>query len=89
MLAPEKALIIVDEPEGYLHESIINKLWDILEKLRSDCVFIYLTHDLTFASSRRGNKFWMKNFTYPDNWEIVTITENEIPESLLMEILGS
>lgn len=89
LLAPEKALIIVDEPEGYLHESIINKLWDILEKLRSDCVFIYLTHDLTFASSRRGNKFWMKNFTYPDNWEIVTITENEIPESLLMEILGS
>lgn len=89
LLAPYSSLIIVDEPEGYLHEAIINKLWDMLEYLRNDCVFIYLTHDLHFAASRRAMKFWLKDFHYPDNWEILPIEVNDIPESLLMEILGS
>jgi predicted ATPase len=40
-LAPTNSRIIVDEPEGYLHESIVNKLWDRLEEYRSDCIFIY------------------------------------------------
>lgn len=89
LLAPHNSLIIVDEPEGYLHEAIINKLWDKLEYLRNDCVFIYLTHDLHFAASRRAMKFWLRDFHYPDNWEILPIEDNDIPESLLMEILGS
>ncbi|MCH3993748.1 MAG: DUF4435 domain-containing protein [Prevotella sp.] len=88
-LAPTNSRIIVDEPEGYLHESIVNKLWDRLEKYRSDCTFIYLTHDLKFASSRRALKFWMKKFIYPNRWEVSPILENVIPEPLLMEILGS
>lgn len=89
LLAPYSSLIIVDEPEGYLHEAIINKLWDKLEYLRNDCVFIYLTHDLHFAASRRAMKFWLRDFHYPDNWQILPIEANDIPESLLMEILGS
>lgn len=89
LLAPYSSLIIVDEPEGYLHEAIINKLWDMLEYLRNDCVFIYLTHDLHFATSRRAMKYWLRDFHYPDNWEILPIEVNDIPESLLMEILGS
>lgn len=89
LLAPKNSLIIVDEPEGYLHESIINKLWDELEHERRDCVFIYLTHDLKFAASRRCHKFWMKSFEHPDTWVIEPIPQNEIPEELMMEILGS
>ena len=89
LLAPYSSLIIVDEPEGYLHEAIINKLWDKLEYLRNDCVFIYLTHDLHFAASRRAMKFWLRDFHYPDNWQLLPIEANDIPESLLMEILGS
>lgn len=89
LLAPYKALIVVDEPEGYLHEAIVNKLWDKLEYLRNDCTFIYLTHDLHFASSRRALKFWMRDFHYPDIWDIRPIEDNDIPQQLLMEILGS
>lgn len=89
LLAPKNSLIIVDEPEGYLHESIINKLWDELEEERQDCVFIYLTHDLKFAASRRCKKFWMKSFIYPDSWKIEPIPQNDIPEELMMEVLGS
>lgn len=88
--APENSFIIIDEPELFLHKTIINKLWDRLEIERKDCLFIYLTHDLDFASSRKtAKKLWIKSYTYPDNWEIESIPENLIPENLILELLGS
>lgn len=88
--APESGFVIVDEPEMYLHKTILHKLWDILEKERKDCIFIYLTHDLEFATSRTtAKKVWIKSFTYPASWEIEEIPNNELPTPLLMELLGS
>lgn len=88
--APVQGFIVVDEPEMYLHKTILKKLWDILESQRSDCLFIYLTHDLDFASSRTtAKKIWIKSFTHPDKWEIEDIPTDQIPESLLFELLGS
>ncbi len=88
--APASGFIIVDEPEMYLHKTILKKLWDILEKERQDCIFIYLTHDLDFATSRTtAKKVWIRSFTHPNNWEIENIPDNELPESLLLELLGS
>lgn len=89
MLAPKNGLIIVDEPEMYLHRTVIDKLWNRLEKERGDCIFIYMTHDLQFATSRIGVKSWIKSYEYPSTWDIQVIDENEIPEQLLMELLGS
>ncbi len=88
--APPNGFIVVDEPEMYLHKTILKKLWDILEVERNDCLFIYLTHDLDFATSRTtAKKIWIKSFTYPDSWEIKDIPTDEIPETLLFELLGS
>jgi ABC-type cobalamin/Fe3+-siderophores transport system ATPase subunit len=88
--APESGFVIIDEPEMYLHKTILKKLWDILEQERKDCIFIYLTHDLDFATSRTAaKKIWIKSYTYPDNWDIEDIPENDLPESLLLELLGS
>ncbi len=89
LLAPEKALIIIDEPEMYLHKTIVDKLWNKLELERQDCVFLYLTHDLQFAASRNGRKAWIRSFEYPSKWTIDNIDENEIPEELLLKLLGS
>lgn len=90
LLAPNDGFIVIDEPEMYLHKTILKKLWNILEQERRDCIFIYLTHDLDFATSRiNAKKIWIKSFTHPDKWEIEAIPENEIPESLLLELLGS
>lgn len=89
LLSPENALIIIDEPEMYLHKSIVNKLWDNLESERNDCIFVYLTHDLDFASSRSAYKYWIKDFIFPNKWHIEKLPENEIPENLLMKLLGS
>ena len=88
--APNDGFIVIDEPEMYLHKTILKKLWDILENERSDCLFIYLTHDLDFATSRTtAKKIWIKSFEHPDNWEIEDIPNEEIPESLMLELLGS
>ena len=89
VLAPKDGFIIIDEPELYLHRAIVDKLWNQLELERQDCIFIYLTHDLDFASNRIANKFWIKLFQYPEKWVIEPIPENEIPQNLLMELLGS
>lgn len=89
MQAPENGLIIVDEPEIFLHRTVVDKLWNKLEKERNDCTFIYMTHDLQFATSRVGVKCWIKSYEYPSKWDIQIIDNNEIPEQLLMELLGS
>ncbi|MBS0646947.1 MAG: ATP-binding protein [Verrucomicrobia bacterium] len=88
--APKDGFIVVDEPEMYLHKTILKKLWDLLEAKRPDCIFIYLTHDLDFATSRTtAKKIWIKSFTHPDRWEIEDIPTDEIPETLMLELLGS
>lgn len=89
MQAPQNGLIVVDEPEMFLHRTVVDKLWDKLEKERNDCTFIYMTHDLQFATSRVGVKSWIKEYAYPSTWDIQLIDDSAIPEQLLMELLGS
>lgn len=89
MQAPEKSLIIVDEPEVFLHRTVVDKLWNRLEKERNDCTFIYMSHDLQFATSRIGLKSWIRGYEYPSKWDIQLINDNDIPEQLLLELLGS
>ncbi|MCT7533146.1 DUF4435 domain-containing protein [Aliarcobacter cryaerophilus] len=88
LLAPKNSFIIVDEPELFLNKNIVNKLWDKLETVRDDCRFIYLTHDLDFAVNRNALKFWIKSYD-KNHFEFEVIENNEIPEPLVMELLGS
>ncbi len=86
---PENKNIIIDEPELHLHPSIMNKLWNELEKARSDCLFIYITHDTNFAANHNtSHKIWVKNFD-GKNWEYEYIKDSELPQQLLLDILGN
>lgn len=91
LLAKENSYIIIDEPENHLHLALVTKLWDALERVRPDCQFIYLTHNLEFAASRNNvEKIWMKRFVAPDKWEMEKLpTDDVLPEILYMELLGS
>jgi ABC-type cobalamin/Fe3+-siderophores transport system ATPase subunit len=51
------AIIIVDEPESYFHPLLARSLWDDLEELSPDKRFVYITHDIPFALSRRRAQF--------------------------------
>lgn len=65
--ASKDSLIIIDEPENHLHNSIISKLWNLLEEARPDCVFLYITHNLDFAlRSKRSVLIWVKDMPSKD-----------------------
>lgn len=92
LYAPKDALLIIEEPEILLHDSIKNQLWDDIEALRPDCTFVYLTHDISFASSRHNSKrIWIRSYNFDTTiWDYEQIESNEsFPEELYMEILGS
>lgn len=90
LCVPSEGIIIIDEPELHLHKTIQYSLWDKIEKIKSDCTFVYLTHDVEFASSRVGfKKIWIKSYD-GKNWELEDIgNEIDLPEELLLEIYGN
>lgn len=86
---PEKA-ILIDEPELHLHKSLMNRLWLALEKYRPDCLFIYITHDTQFAALHlNADKYWVKSYSGENNWSIEKIESQDLPEDLLLDLLGN
>lgn len=90
MVAPRNMLIIVDEPELHLHPSIMNRLWSVLEEYRQDCHFVYVTHDTVFAAQHPDAKIiWVKNFDGKNQWDYEELTDDILPDGLLLKILGN
>ena len=50
LMAPERCVQIIDEPERHLHRSISAGLIEAILAERPDCHFVVLTHDLELAS---------------------------------------
>lgn len=89
LCVPMNKIIIIDEPEIHLHPSIMRKLWNSLEKERPDCLFIYISHDVEFASIHTlADKIWVKSFD-GKHWEWQPIEGSELPEELLLDLLGN
>ena len=68
----------------------MNRLWKALEQERADCLFIYITHDVDFAAAHgKVDKYWVKDYKGGNVWTIEKIIDENLPEQLLLEILGS
>lgn len=90
LCVPQNKILIIDEPELHLHRSIMNRLWKTLEEYRPDCLFIYITHDTQFAAMHgHADKIWIKEFDGAQQWQWEKIESNNLPDELLIEILGS
>ena len=91
LLAPDNYIIVIDEPELHLHLSIMKRLWDEIESHCPGKTFVYITHNLDFATNRAtAIKIWVKSFNGHDKWELYEIDKDEIiPDELLLEILGT
>ena len=90
ILAPKNSIIIVDEWETHLNPALLYELWDGIERARTDCRFVYISHDIDFITSRNNcTKFWIKSFSYPDQREIEKIDNDNVPEELILKIIGS
>jgi len=90
LTAAANSLLIVDEPELHVHRSIMSKLWDELEAARTDCGFVFITHDLEFAASRVAQKFVMQDYRPTPTWVIEAVPANSgFSEEIATLILGS
>jgi ABC-type cobalamin/Fe3+-siderophores transport system ATPase subunit len=90
LLADESTLLIIDEPELHVHRSIMSKLWDELEAARTDCAFVFITHDLEFAASRTAEKFVIRDYAPASGWTIEAVPDDTgFDEEIATLILGS
>lgn len=91
LISPKNTVIIIDEPEIHLHKSIMYKLWDKIEEYCPNNVFVYITHDLDFAASRKeATKIWIKSYSMNGAWQLQILNNEEgIPDSLMFEVLGN
>jgi len=90
LVAAKDSLTIFDEPELHVHRSIMAKLWDELESVRPDCAFVFITHDLEFASSRVADKYVLREYNSKPYWNIEKVpTDSGFDEELTTLILGS
>ena len=90
LCAKENSLIIIDEPENHLHKSILVRLWNAIECSRPDCMFLYITHNLDFASSRINSQIiWVKEFFAEDGWRYDLLDDINSSDSLKLEIMGN
>lgn len=90
LCAKENSLIIIDEPENHLHKSILTRLWDAIEAYRTDCVFLYITHNLDFANSRVNSQIiWVKEFLTDNNWKYELLNDVNASDTLKLEIMGN
>ena len=91
LYAMPDAAILVDDPETFIHSSIMRTLWNVLEQMRPDCTFIYNTHDVEFASSRIDNQcVWVKEYDPEAKaWDYEVMTSSRDLDTAMLELLGS
>ena len=91
LCALDNSLIIIDEPENHLHKSILVRLWNAVEAERPDCMFMYITHNLNFATSRVNSQLiWVKNMPAFESWEYELLdSDNDKLDALQLEIMGN
>jgi ABC-type cobalamin/Fe3+-siderophores transport system ATPase subunit len=90
LTAAPDSLIIFDEPELHIHRSIMSRLWDELEAARPDCAMVFISHDLEFVASRRGQKYVLRDYDPATGWMIQEVPEDSgFAEDIATLILGS
>ena len=92
LYAKQGAIIFVDDPEIYIHHSIMQALWNVIEEMRPDCTFIYNTHDIDFVSSRTENVcVWVRNYDLINNaWDYEIVDAGgTLSDELYFDLLGS
>lgn len=91
LLAPKNSYIVVDEPETFLNAAVYNELWDLLISERSDCQFVFASHNMDFVQSRTNASYiWCKKFEAPFDLEYQVLEgTQEMPLFLLTEVSGT
>jgi ABC-type molybdenum transport system ATPase subunit/photorepair protein PhrA len=84
VMTAEHRVIVVDEPELHMHSRLAVEFWDEAERLRPDCAFVYVTHDLNFTlSRRRATVLVTRSNAAPE-----AVSIDDLPATVAAEVLG-
>jgi ABC-type cobalamin/Fe3+-siderophores transport system ATPase subunit len=86
VMSCKTSLLFVDEPETYFHPLLARQLWNELEAAMPAVRFVYITHDIPFALSRRAPKFLIAQSE--SQVEVLDGTDG-IPPDIVAEVLGA
>lgn len=91
MLVDDNSYIVIDEPETYMNPVVYNKLWDLLQRTRQDCQFIFVSHSSYFIESRTNAELlWVKDFQYPDNWTLEEVpSDGRLSTEVTVALMGT
>lgn len=79
-------VMVVDEPETFFHPLLARNLWNDLEMEAPKVRFVYITHDIPFALSRKGAQFAIARSETTAELLPPTAT---IPADVISEVLGA
>ncbi len=82
----KQPIMVVDEPETFFHPLLARNLWNSLEELAPDIRFIYLTHDIPFALSRRDAQFAIAR---SENAVQLLPPTSGIPSDVVAQVIGA
>jgi len=80
------AVLLVDEPETHFHSLLAVEFWDTIEAARPDLRLIYVTHDMHFATSRRGAHVLLAS---PADGLTLLDVKGGLPDDVAALILGT
>lgn len=85
------AVIFVDSPSLFLHPTVLNSLWNSIEELRPDCIFVYNSVDVEFVNSRTHNVcIWVKSYDAEMHaWDYEVIPPGNMREELFVDLIGT
>jgi len=86
ILNAKPGVVVIDEPELYFHSRLAVRFWDELELDRPDIRFVYITHDLPFALSRKDAQYVLIN---PKTGTQVLPVDQGLPQAVTLAILGA
>jgi len=87
ILGGDNRLVVVDEPELNLNSGLANRFWDLVENELASSVFVYATHNISFAMRKSVEKIYVLGNNKSDVIEIENV--NELNDKDLLELLGS
>lgn len=79
-------IIVIDEPEVHFHSKLAVTFWDALEKMRPNKKFVYITHNLEFALSRKLPIFLVVK---PNQKPLIIEKASEIPTETSIDLLAA
>lgn len=86
VFSADPGVLVVDEPETHFHSLLAVRLWNALEAERTDLRFVYVTHDLTFALSRRDARYIIASPTA--GLKIIEL-DDDLPSDVAGILLGA